>query len=104
MSDIPSSQPGKRGRPGRRAETPVERIARLEKDLAAARRAAVEAEQRMLATIGAAVMAEANANPAFKAQLVPVLHARVTTKAGRASIASLLDQDAGISEPAAPVN
>jgi hypothetical protein len=78
-------------RRGRKAETPQQRLERLERDLAEARRAVVEAEKRKLATIGAAVLAEAESNSNFRDQLQSILRQRVTTKAGKADIAGLLE-------------
>ena len=86
-----ANQPaGERKKPGRKAETPEERLARLERDLAAARRAVEEAQQRKLVAIGAAVLAEAEANAGFMEELRRILRARVTSKAGKEAVASLL--------------
>lgn len=87
---ITSADAGKK-KPGRKAETPAQRLERLEKEMAAARRAVAEAEQRKLAAIGGAVVAEAEGNPAFRDQLRDVLRQRVTAKAERAAVASLLE-------------
>lgn len=94
MADQPARERKKPGRPARKAETPAERLARLEKDLAAARRAVKEAEHRKLVTVGRAVLAEAESNAAFQHQLHQVLRARVTGKSGLADIAGLLDSAA----------
>ena len=80
-----------RKKPGRKAESPAQRLERLEKEMIAARRAVAEAEQRKLAAIGRAVIAEAEGNPAFREQLRDVLRQRVTAKADRAAVASLLE-------------
>jgi hypothetical protein len=77
-------------KPGRKAETPVQRIERLERELQAAKHAAKEAEQRQFAVVGAALLAEAEGNPALKAQLAEILRRRVTTAAAKADIAALL--------------
>jgi phytoene/squalene synthetase len=87
VSEVPDKE---RKKPGRKAETPEQRLARLERDLAAARRAVEEAQQRKLVAIGAAVLAEAEGNAAFMEQLCGILHARVTAKAGKEALASLL--------------
>lgn len=79
-----------RGKPGRKVETPQQRLERLERELAAARRAAEEAEQRKLATIGAAVLAEAEGNATYMTELRRILRARVATKTGKADIAAIL--------------
>lgn len=94
MTDQPATE---RKKPGRKAETPAQRLARLQLDLAAARRAVEEAEQRQLATIGKAVMEEAGESPEFRKQLDQLLRKRVTTKAGKAAIASVLDASPGTS-------
>lgn len=86
-----ANQPaGERKKPGRKAETPEERLARLERDLAAARRAVEEAQQRKLVAIGAAVLAEAEDNATFMEELRRILRARVTGKSGKEAVASLL--------------
>jgi hypothetical protein len=86
------AQPAKEHkRPGRKSETPVQRLERLERDLAAARKAVAEAEQRRLATIGRAVLAEAEGNPVFMDQVRELLQRHVTTKAGKAAIALMLN-------------
>lgn len=104
MTDQPSNEAKKRGRPTRKAETPLERLQRLERDLVAARRAVEEAEQRKLVAVGTAVLAEAASNPAFRNQLQQLLRARVTSKSGKADIASILDGSGLKSEPAAPAD
>lgn len=90
MTEQPANEPRKRGRPGRKAETPAQRLERLERDLVEARRAVEEAEQRKLATVGSAVLAEAEGNATLMAELRRILQTRVTTKAGKAEVASLL--------------
>lgn len=87
MNDRPAKP---RGRPARKSETPQQRIARLEADLAAARAAAEEAEQRKLAIVGRAVLAEAESNASFMAEVRRVLGERITTKAGKAEVAGIL--------------
>ena len=49
--------PAKRGRP---SETPAQRMMRLERQLAEAKIAAKEAERRLFAVVGEAILAEAN--------------------------------------------
>jgi hypothetical protein len=78
------------GKPGRKPETPVQRIDRLQRELLAAKHAAKEAEQRQFAIVGAAVLAEAEGDGALKARLVEVLRRRVTGAAAKAEIAALL--------------
>lgn len=100
MSKQPANEPKKRGRPARKAESPAERLARLEAEVEAARREVEQAEQRKLATIGKAILAEANDNPAFMAELRRILSARVTTGAGKTEIASLIESPSpGKAEP-----
>lgn len=91
MSKQPVNEPKKRGRPARKAETPAERLARLEAEVETARREVEQAEQRKLATIGMAVLAEAKDNATFMAELRRILRTRVTTNAGKADIASLIE-------------
>ena len=96
-------EPKKRGR---KSESPAEKLARLERDIATARQAVAQAETRRLATIGSAILAEAQDNPKFLAEVQKLLRARVTTKAGQADIASLLNA-ANLSvenEPASPAS
>ena len=87
MSD--TTEPAVR-KPGRKAETPAQRLARLERDVAAAKQAVRDAEQRCFATIGAAVKAEADGDGEFKARLHDILRRRVTSKAALADIAGVL--------------
>ena len=82
--------PKTKKKPGRKVETPAERLARLERDLVAARKAVSEAEQLKLSVVGGAVLAEAADNAQFKGQLHALLKARVTGKA-KAAIASVFD-------------
>ena len=115
MSKQPANPPKKRGRPARKAESPAERLARLEAELEAARQEVAQAEQRKLATVGTAVLAEAKDNATFMAELRRILSTRVTTNAGKADIASLIEspttsaaaskgtEPAGL-PPAAPVS
>ena len=77
-------------KPGRKAETPAQRLARLEQDIANAKRAVKDAEQRCFATIGAAVSEEAAADAEFNTRLLDILRRRVTSKSGKADIAAML--------------
>jgi len=77
-------------KPGRKAETPAQRLERLERDIQAARRAVREAENRKFATVGAAVLAEAEGDGEFKTRLRDILRRHVTAKTGKADIAPLL--------------
>lgn len=110
MSKQPANEPKKRGRPARKAETPAERLARLTAEVEAARREVEQADQRKLATVGTAILAEANSNPAFMTELRRILRTRVTTNAGKADIASLIESPAATvaaakgTEPAPPVS
>lgn len=83
---VPSAR--KRGRPS--AETPQDKLARLEREIAATRAAMREAEKRRFALIGEAVAAEAGDNPAVRAQLADILTRRVTSAAPRADIAAFI--------------
>lgn len=76
----------KRGRP---SETPLQRLKRLEHETALARQAVEEADRLRLATIGSAVLAEANTNDKFMDQLRGILKTHVSTKAGKAAIAGM---------------
>ncbi len=77
-------------RPGRKAETPGQRLQRLERDLKAAKQAMRDAEQRTFATIGSALMAEADGDAEFKMKLRDILRRRVTSKTAKADIAAVL--------------
>jgi hypothetical protein len=77
-------------KPGRKSETPVQRLARLERDVLTAKHAVRDAENRGHATIGAAVREEAKGNAEFKATLHDILRRRVTTRAGKVEIALVL--------------
>ncbi len=78
----------KRGRPT--AETPQEKLQRLEREITATRAAMREAEKRRFAIIGEAVAAEAEENPALRAQLADILARRVTSPSARADIAAFI--------------
>ena len=78
-----------KGKPGRKAETPAQRLARLENDLAAARQAVKDAEYRKAAVVGTAVLAEAEQDHEFRERLHTILRARVTKKEAKADIAGL---------------
>jgi hypothetical protein len=84
----PHDTPAKK--PGRKAETPAQRLERLERDLQAARRAVKQAEHRTFATVGAAVLAEAHSDEEFKTRLRDILRRHVESKTGKADIAPLL--------------
>ena len=101
MNDNPTSEAKERKKPGRKAETPAQRLERLEREMHSARRAVAEAEQQKLATIGSAVMIEAENNPAFMDQLRRILAERVTSKTGKASVASLLAAGSPAASPIA---
>jgi hypothetical protein len=87
MSDIGETIAKRRGR---KAETPAQRLARLERDVELAKQAVKEADARRFATIGAALWEETENDAEFKARVLSVLHRRVTNKTGRADIAPLL--------------
>lgn len=91
MTDTQATPAKPRGKPGRKAETPQQRLERLERETAAARRAVADAEQAKLAAIGAAMLAEAEADPGFMNSLRDILRERVKGKAAKAAVASLLD-------------
>ena len=78
-----------KAKPGRKAETPAQRLARLENDLAAARQAVKDAEYRKAAVVGIAVLAEAEEDSEFSDRLHRLLRARVTKKEAKADIAAL---------------
>ena len=79
-----------KNKPGRKVETPAERLARLERDIVAARKAVNDAEQEKLSVVGKAVLAEAADNDEFRDQLHALLKARVSGK-GKAAVAGLFD-------------
>lgn len=96
-----AANPGtERKKPGRKSETPAQRLERLEREMTAARRAVAEAEQMTLATVGQAMIAEAESDPAFMARLRDVIRARVTSKPGKAAVAALLAPSPGSAEEA----
>ncbi len=88
VAPVPVAAAPKRGRPP--AESPHEKLARLEKEIATVRAAVREADQRKFTILGEAVAAEAEANPALKAQLAEILARRVTSASAKAEIAPLL--------------
>jgi hypothetical protein len=77
-------------KPGRKSESPTERLVRLQRDLQMAKRAVKEAEYRTYATVGEGVMAEADEDAEFKMRLREILRRRVTSKMGKADIAVVL--------------
>jgi hypothetical protein len=83
-----SAQIAKRGRPP--AESPREKLARLEQEIAAVRAAVKEADARRYTLLGEAVAAEAEENPQLKATLAEILARRVKSAAAKAEIESLL--------------
>lgn len=82
-----SKPPAKRGR---KSETPAQRLARLQHAVVEAKQAAKDAERRMFATVGEALLAEAGADSALKARVVEILRRRVTAASAKADIAALL--------------
>ena len=74
----------------RKRETQGERVERLERQLANAKTAARAAEQRRLAIIGGAVMAEAASDAELNTRFVDILRRRVTSSGARSEIADLL--------------
>ena len=76
----------------RKAETPAERLKKLERDLVLARQAVREHQQRTFAAIGAAAVAEAKERPDYMAALRDVVQRRVTAKGAKADIIVLLDE------------
>jgi hypothetical protein len=87
MGKEPEGAPKK---PGRKAETPAQRLERLQRDILLAKQAVKDADQRRLSTIGAAVLAEGEGDAEFMARLRDILRRRVETKAGKADVATLL--------------
>ncbi len=79
--------PAKRGR---KSETPAQRLERLQRAVIEAKHAAKEAERRMYAVVGEAMLAEAESDGAFRARVVAVLRERVTSATAKADIAALL--------------
>lgn len=87
---------------GRRAETPEQQLARAERNLQAAREAVAEANRQRWAVIGEAVEAEAKGDAKLTGRLHDILRRRVTAKASKAVIASLMAEPSA-AEAAAPV-
>ena len=84
-----STSPSPKSR--RKAETPAERLQRLERDLVLARQAVREHQQRTFAALGAAVMEEAKERSDYMAALRDLVQRRVTAKGAKADIITLLD-------------
>lgn len=78
----------KRGRPA--AESPREKLARLEREIAAVRAEVKEADTRRYSILGEAVAAEAGSNPQLKATLSEIVAKRVKSPAAKAEAESLL--------------
>jgi hypothetical protein len=78
----------KRGRPS--VESPREKLARLEREIATVRAAVKEADQRRYTILGEAVAAEAESNPELKATLAEILARRVKSPQAKAEVASLI--------------
>lgn len=87
---MPEATTREKKKPGRKAETPAQRLARLEIDLAAARMAVEEGRQRGLAAIGSAVLAEASEDADFNQRLRQIVTRRATKKAEKADVLALL--------------
>jgi hypothetical protein len=77
-------------RRGRKSETPAQRLERLQRAVADARIAAKEAERRMFAVVGEALLAEAEADAQLRARMLDILRRRATGAQARADIATLL--------------
>ena len=90
MAKQSANEPKRRGRPAKSAETLAQRLERLEQEAAAVRKEVAEEEQRKLAAVGRAVLAEAEGNATFMAELRRILRERVTTKAGKADLAAFM--------------
>ena len=89
----PPSLPASRGRGRPRlitAESPQERIARLQAELREAQEAQKVAEQHAAAIVGSVVIAHARTDENFRRQLVGVLRSDVKSKADVAAIATLV--------------
>jgi hypothetical protein len=78
----------KRGRPS--AESPRDRLARLEKETAAARVAVREEQLRRYTILGEAIAAEAEDNPELKAMISGILARRIKSPQSKADIAPFL--------------
>ena len=79
-----------RKKPGRKAETPAERMARLEQDLALARKAVHDGKQRALVAIANAVLDEAADDTALSERVRQIVSKRVTKKADRTDVLALI--------------
>ena len=75
---------------GRKPETPARRLERLQREVAAAKIKAKDAERRMFAVVGEALLREAEADAQLRARLLEILRRRVTGAQARADIAPLL--------------
>jgi hypothetical protein len=82
------SSTAKRGRPA--AESPREKLARLEREIAAVRAEVKEADARRYSILGEAVAAEAGSNPQLKATLSEIVAKRIKSPAAKAEAESLL--------------
>jgi len=79
-----------RKKPGRRTETPAERVRRLEQDIKLAREAEKEHRRRVHADMATALVIEAKARPEFMAMLRDILPRRVSSKAALTEIMAVL--------------
>jgi hypothetical protein len=89
MSKAPSEEQAATKR-GRKAETPVQRLERLQRQVEMAKRVVKEVEQRAFAIVGEAMLGEAESDAELKARIAGILRRRVTTPAQKADIATLL--------------
>ena len=92
--DAPSSPPApkRRGRPPKQAmaETPQQRIERLQAELQQAHEAKKIVEQQREAIVGKVVVAHALAHTEFRHQLAAILRNNIKSKTDLAAIADLL--------------
>ena len=87
MSNNNVSTPKK---PGRRAETPTQRLQRLQSEMKLAEQAVKAHRDRTLASLAAALVEEAQANPEFMEAVQEILPRRVTAKSALPAMLELL--------------
>lgn len=87
MSNSDVSTPKK---PGRRVETPAQRLLRLQSETKLAQQAVKAHRDRTLAALAAALVDEAQADPAFMATVQEILPRRVSTKSVLPAMLELL--------------
>ena len=93
-SPPPPAAEKRRGRPQAGPESHRQRIERLQADLRDAQAAMKLAEEKRAAIVGAAALRHASRNPEFSRQLAAMLRPEIKSKAERATVADLLQEEA----------